>query len=212
MHNPTARLETFCDGVFAIAITLLILEIKVPLLDTINSDHTLLQALIAQWPSWLALLLSFGTILIAWSNHHGSLKLVDKSSGLFTFTNGFLLLTIVILPYPTSLLAEFVNTSSVNVVVMFYAFTIVLQNMSWTLLYHSMLHPRDLSRNEHAKSTIIKTRQQCIYAFFIYLSINVIAYWQPYIALTLMGLLWLVWIYVAITLNQDNEDSPSSKA
>src|SRR5205085_1947610 len=102
MPHPTARLETFCDGVFAIAVTLLILEIKVPVIATINSTHTLVDALKEQWPSWMAFLLSFGTILIAWANHHGAFKLISRSSPLFNFINGFFLLTIVILPYPTS--------------------------------------------------------------------------------------------------------------
>ncbi|MBP7240307.1 MAG: DUF1211 domain-containing protein, partial [Saprospiraceae bacterium] len=83
IHNPTSRLEAFCDGVFAIAITLLILEIKVPGLEAINSTHTLAHALWEEWPSWFAFLLSFGTILIAWSNHHGALKLINKSSSIF---------------------------------------------------------------------------------------------------------------------------------
>jgi uncharacterized membrane protein len=203
MQNPTARLETFCDGVFAIAITLLILEIKVPLHDAITSDHSLAQALIDQWPSWFAFLLSFGTILIAWANHHGALKQIDKSSSLFNFTNGFFLLTIVILPYPTSILAEYIDTDSARTAIMFYCFTIVLQNISWFLMFHSMLNPKDLSRNEATRNVIVKTRVQCIYAFFTYLAILGLAYWLPYVALGLMAVLWVVWIYVSITINQD---------
>jgi len=61
-----SRLEAFCDGIFAIAITLLILEIKVPELGEIGSAEHLAANLAAQWPSWFSFLLSFLTLLIAW--------------------------------------------------------------------------------------------------------------------------------------------------
>lgn len=202
IHNPTSRLEAFCDGVFAIAITLLILEIKVPGLEAINSTHTLAHALWEEWPSWFAFLLSFGTILIAWSNHHGALKLINKSSSIFHFTNGFFLMTIVLLPYPTSLLAEFIDSDSAQTAVMFYSAAIVLQNISWTLMFHSMLNPKDLSASEDARKVIVTTRRRCIYAFLIYVAITTIAYWLPMVALGLLALLWVVWIIVGININQ----------
>jgi len=204
MHNPNSRLEAFCDGVFAIAVTLLILEIKVPKVDTISSTHTLWHALLEEWPSWFAFLLSFGTILIAWSNHHGAFKLINRSSSLFHFTNGFFLLTIVILPYPTSLLAEYIGTDSVQTAVMFYCSAIVLQNISWFTLFHSMLKPKYLAKNVVAEQVIIKTRARCLYAFFVYLFINAVAYWFPVTALMLMAILWVVWIYVGMSINEEN--------
>ena len=202
MQNPTARLETFCDGVFAIAITLLILEIRVPAMETITSTHTLGHALKEQWPSWFALLLSFGTILIAWSNHHGAMRLINKSSSLLNFANGFFLLTIVILPYPTSLLAEYIDSDSAQTAVMFYSSAIVLQNISWTLMFHSMLSPKDLSANQHSRNIIVKTRIRCIYAFIVYLMITALAYWFPLVALGLLALLWVIWIIVGISINE----------
>lgn len=201
-HNPNSRLEAFCDGVFAIAITLLILEIKVPDIETITSSHTLAHALWEEWPSWFAFLLSFGTILIAWSNHHGALKLISKSSSLFHFANGFFLMTIVLLPYPTSLLAEFIDSDSAQTAVMFYSSAIVLQNISWTLMFHSMLNPKDLSANQATRKVIVITRARCIYAFLVYLGITTVAYWFPMVALCLLALLWVVWIIVGININQ----------
>jgi uncharacterized membrane protein len=204
MTNPTARLETFCDGVFAIAITLLILEIKVPAMEVVHSNHSLAHALLEEWPSWFAFVLSFGTILIAWANHHGAMKLVNQSSGLFHFTNGFFLMTIVLLPYPTTLLAEYVNTDYAQTAVMFYCGAIVLQNISWSLLFQSMLTPKDLSANPTARKVILKTRTQCIQAFFVYVLILILAYWMPIIALGLMAVLWVVWIIVGININREN--------
>jgi uncharacterized membrane protein len=102
-ENETARIEAFSDGVFAIAITLLILEIQVPP----QTPHGgLRRALINLWPSYLAFLASFMTIGIMWLNHHRLFTLiVKKDDGLIAF-NLLLLLGITWLPFPTALLAE----------------------------------------------------------------------------------------------------------
>ena len=101
--NETARIEAFSDGVFAIAITLLILEIQVPP----QTPHGgLRSALAALWPSYLAFLASFMTIGIMWLNHNRLFTLINKKDdGLIAF-NLLLLLGITWLPFPTALLAE----------------------------------------------------------------------------------------------------------
>ena len=69
--KETARLEAFSDGVFAIAITLLILEIKAPPAPSVHSIHEL-------WPSYFAFIYSFGAILIMWLNHHRAFSIIKK--------------------------------------------------------------------------------------------------------------------------------------
>src|SRR5258706_10379621 len=93
--HPNSRLEAFCDGVFAIALTLLVLDIKIPATEHIASTNDLWYALGAIAPSVFTFILSFIVILISWVNHHATLKLVSKSSPLFIYANGLLLLTIV---------------------------------------------------------------------------------------------------------------------
>src|SRR5215471_15195113 len=107
-----ARLEAFCDGVFAIAITLLIIDIRIPPAIPITNSDELFRAIGNLLPSILAFLLSFITIFITWVNHHEAMKLVHKSSSQFIYANGLLLLTVVFVPFPTSLLGEFVLTAS----------------------------------------------------------------------------------------------------
>ena len=101
--NETARIEAFSDGVFAIAITLLILEIQVPP----QTPHGgLRSALLNLWPSYLAFFASFMTIGVMWLNHHRLFTLIKKKDdGLIAF-NLLLLLGITWLPFPTALLAE----------------------------------------------------------------------------------------------------------
>jgi uncharacterized membrane protein len=102
--EDTSRLETFADGVMAIAITLLILEVKVP---EISADESLGEALLHQWPSYAAYFVSFITIGIIWVNHHDMFKLIRRADHMFLVLNVLFLLTIAFLPWPTALLAEY---------------------------------------------------------------------------------------------------------
>src|SRR5262245_27941869 len=103
-----SRLEAFCDGVFAIAATLLIIDVRLPSMESIQTTDQLWLALKHLAPIIFAFLLSFMIIIITWFSHHAILKLVNKSSAPFIYANGFLLLTVVIIPFPTSLLGEFI--------------------------------------------------------------------------------------------------------
>src|SRR6185295_4961514 len=114
------RLAAFCDGVFAIALTLLIIDIKLPPAESIESTAALWRALGHLMPSVFAFLLSFGIILISWVNHHGALKGTARTSAAFIYANGFLLLTIVFIPFPTKLLGEFLWTDHAAPAVVLY--------------------------------------------------------------------------------------------
>src|SRR5579871_7071693 len=108
--NPNSRLEAFCDGVCAIALTLLIINVALPSTITINNTTEFWIALKEICPSIFAFLLSFIVIFVTWVNHHSCLKLVSKSSHAFTYANGLLLLTIVLVPFPTALLGVYLPT------------------------------------------------------------------------------------------------------
>ena len=100
--NDTKRVEAFSDGVFAIAITLLILEIGVP--ET--SGHRLTEALLEQWPSYVAYVVSFLVIGVMWVNHHALFGLLARVDRTLVFLNLLLLMVVAALPWPTALLAE----------------------------------------------------------------------------------------------------------
>jgi TMEM175 potassium channel family protein len=132
VQNETARIEAFSDGVFAIAITLLILEIRVP--PTAEHDG-LAKALAHLWPSYLAFLASFMTIGVMWLNHHRLFTLIKTADdGLIAF-NLLLLLGITWLPFPTALLAEHLlgadaRTAGVVYAGSFFGIAIVF-NLMW---------------------------------------------------------------------------------
>src|SRR6476659_6436163 len=92
--RDTSRVEAFSDGVFAIAMTLLVLDIKVPH-DVVPPD-TLFLALTRQWPVYLAFLTSFATILIMWINHHRLFTHIARCDDRLLFFNGLLLLGVVL--------------------------------------------------------------------------------------------------------------------
>ena len=102
-HSGTARLEAFSDGVFAIAITLLILEVKVPHAGT---GEDLLAALLRLWPSYLGYAISFVTLGIMWTNHHAMFTYIRRCDRYFLLIHVFFLMCISFLPFPTAVLAE----------------------------------------------------------------------------------------------------------
>jgi uncharacterized membrane protein len=102
-NKSLARVEMFSDGVFAIAITLLILEIKVPPRDSVHSVNDLVNALVHLWPSYFAFFYSFGGILVQWIMHHNMFNHLEKTSRPFLYTNAFIC---SLLFFPNSLLAS----------------------------------------------------------------------------------------------------------
>jgi uncharacterized membrane protein len=99
--SETARVEAFSDAVFAIAITLLVLEIRVPQPDLTGHGSTLLPALLGLWPSYLGYLLSCVTIGVMWVNHHSMFVLIRRTDRYFQLISVFFLMCIAFLPFPT---------------------------------------------------------------------------------------------------------------
>ena len=127
-ERDTTRLEAFSDGVFAIAITLLVLNIRIP--DTTNLG----QALRGQWASYLAYLLSFLTILNLWVNHHNIFQYIARSDHWFLFINGLLLLGVCVLPFPTALLAQYFTTDPFTATLV-YAAVFTYNGLSYYVLW-----------------------------------------------------------------------------
>jgi uncharacterized membrane protein len=99
----TGRLEAFSDGVFAIAITLLVLEISVPA----GSEDDLLSAFFDQWQSYLAYVISFATIGLLWLEHAVITEYVERADAVLIRLNLLLLMVVSFIPFPTKLLAEY---------------------------------------------------------------------------------------------------------
>src|SRR5215469_16447676 len=101
------RVEMFSDGVFAIAITLLVLEIHVPHLPGEAEGARLRAALLALWPAYFAYVFSFIMVGIYWANHNYIFKLYQRTDHAFNLLNVFFLMCISFLPLPTAVLGEY---------------------------------------------------------------------------------------------------------
>jgi uncharacterized membrane protein len=105
-HTDTQRLEAFSDGVFAIAITLLIIEIGVP---HVEAQQSLTRALLDLWPSYVGYVVSFLSIGVMWINHHHMFKDIVRVDHTLLVLNLLLLLGIAFVPFPTAVVAEYVR-------------------------------------------------------------------------------------------------------
>jgi uncharacterized membrane protein len=125
----TTRLEAFSDGVFAIAATLLVLEIGVDSADGSQLGHELVRI----WPSYLAYVTSFITIGIIWINHHHNMRAIDRLDRPFMFINLLLLLDVSFIPFPTKLVAEYLQHDGERPAVIAYAATLLAMSVLYTI-------------------------------------------------------------------------------
>jgi uncharacterized membrane protein len=158
-EKETGRLEAFSDGVFAIAITLLILEIRVPKPEELGG-HGLLKALAALWPSYLAFLISFATILVMWVNHHRIFALIRRSDHPFLYWNGFLLMMVTFVPFPTALLAQYLMHPEARVAAAVFAGTYFFIALAFNgLWWHASKNGRLLARDANPQEVEGITQQ-----------------------------------------------------
>ena len=122
-QTETGRVEAFSDGVFAIAITLLIIEVHVP---NRGGGGVLGHDLLRLWPSYLGYLTSFLTIGVMWINHHHVFSLIDRVDRTMLLLNTLLLLLIAFVPFPTAVLAQFVETGGARAAAVLYGATMTL--------------------------------------------------------------------------------------
>jgi uncharacterized membrane protein len=188
MTESASRLEAFSDGVFAIAITLLILEIKVP-----RAEHGLWAGLASLWPSYVAFLMSFAVILIMWVNHHELLRMVERVDYPILFANGLLLLTITFVPFPTAVLAEHLRTPEAKAAVAFYCVTFLVNGLVWNLLLSTIVRSGLLRREVNA-GTIAGVRKAYHVGLAVYFTAAMLALFQPWLGLLLNVSLWALWI------------------
>ncbi|WP_425828047.1 TMEM175 family protein [Streptomyces fractus] len=145
--GDSGRLEAFSDGVFAIAITLLILEVEVP---HVEHGESLWRALGQQWPSYAAYVVSFLVIGIIWVNHHQVFSHVIRVDRPLMFLNLLLLMIVAALPWPTALLAEYLRSddAAAHTAAAVYSFTMVAMSLAFQALWWHLtrsghlFHPR----------------------------------------------------------------------
>jgi uncharacterized membrane protein len=172
-NKETSRLEAFSDGVFAVAITLLVLNIKPPGIDLppskLPNDTDLWHTLGDEWPMLAAYVTSFAIIGIMWLNHHRLFVHIKRINTVLVLLNLLLLLFIVFVPVPTALLAEYVDRPDQHAAAIVYSGTFFLTACCFNLLwryasYHNRLIGKDV--DSHAIQAISR---QYLLGPFVYL-------------------------------------------
>lgn len=193
MEKETARLEAFSDGVFAIAITLLIIEVHVPEVE--GGAEELARALLDLWPSFFAFGLSFVTILIMWMNHHAMFAWCRRATGAVLVSNGFLLLVITALPFSTALLGDYLGHEGEDVAAAVYSAHLVLISLGYAWAWNAMAGRRALLAPDLPKEEVDLTNRYIAGSFLLYSTAFGLAWWSAGAAMGLTLLLAAFWTW-----------------
>ncbi len=142
-ERDTGRLEAFSDGVFAVAITLLILNIQVP-----PVRDGLLHGLYNTWPSYLGYITSFLIIGLFWANHHYMFKYINHTDHYLLLLNILTLMVIVLIPFATELLTAFIHSPDRYAVAVIYSGVLLLSSVMYNLLWYYASNKRRLLDKE----------------------------------------------------------------
>lgn len=207
MEKETARIEAFSDAVFAIAVTLLVLELHVPEFKSGQEPGMLVEELKLQWPGYLAFIISFFSIFIMWVNHHKLFKQIYKRNTGLMYANGLILFLVTLVSYPSSLLARFYQTPSQQVVVSIYTGMFVLVNLAHSLLWYQASKDRSLLRPGLTDEAIKAIRNNYLYGLPTYVAAFVLSFYFPPAALGICILLWGFWAISSKKLEIDDNSN-----
>jgi len=178
--------------VFAIAITLLIIEIGVP---HVGEQGSLLNELAHLWPSYLAYVISFLVIGVVWANHHNRFRLISRSDQVFLVINILTLMCVAFIPFPTALLSEYIRdeahrTTAVGV----YSGTLAMNAVFFTLLWlYAAVNYRLVDRSVDPSLLRAMTRRYVL-GMVLYVLAFVLSFLSPSASLTLIVILALLFI------------------
>lgn len=195
-----SKVEGFSDGVFAVAMTLLIYQVQTPDFAKGNTRAELLNELGKLWPYYISLFISFSTILIMWINHHNIFRLVQRIDNRFMFANSTLLFLVIIVPYPTLLVSQFLLTPSAKVACAVYAGAFLIINLAYNWLWFTARHKKKLLIAAITDKKIKLVTKNYLIALPMYLIAFAAAFINAYVSLTICMLLWVYWAAI-IKLN-----------
>src|SRR5436189_3868628 len=177
--SETARLEAFSDGVFAIAITLLIIEVHVPARE---HAETLGHELLRIWPSYLGYLTSFLTIGVMWINHHYVFELIARIDRTMLLLNTLLLMLIAFVPFPTAVLAQFVETGGARAAAVPYGATMTLTALAFLAWWRYAPAGRRLIGDEVPDEVIEDITRAYTPGALLYGGAALVAFLQPWVS------------------------------
>jgi uncharacterized membrane protein len=187
----TNRLETFADGVFAIAATLLILNVDA---QVSGQSGALSSRLLHIWPSYVAYGVSFLTIGIIWVNHHTVMAQVGRADRTFLFMTVMFLMCVAFIPFPTRLVAEHIRNEGARAAALAYGITLtataVMFQVAW--LYASL--GNRLLREDHDPRTVSGITRSYLPGPWIYLAATLISIISPTVGVILFAAIAALYI------------------
>ncbi len=200
--SSTGRVEAFSDGVMAIAITLLVLDLRVPTDAETVAAGGLLGALIAKWPAYVAYLAGFFTIGIIWLNHHALVDAIRRFDWRLQWLNLLLLLGVATLPFTTAVMAAYVERGGpdASIAAALYGALALVMALPWTLIWmHLRDHPELLEPGFGVTDAQAAIRRN-IFGPLIYGGAVLVAFVSPVAAL---GLYIAIAVYFASVRQPD---------
>ena len=167
-----SRLEAFADGVFAIAATLLILNVTV-------SGAPLAQELVQIWPSYAAYAVSFLTIGIIWVNHNTVMGQIGRVDRMFLFLNVLFLMFVAFIPFPTRLLAQYINSSGGSAAAVAFGVTLTVTAIWFNLLWRYAATGRRLLRHDADEALVEGIGRSYLPGPFIYFAATLVGFVSP---------------------------------
>lgn len=183
----TTRLEAFSDGVFAIVLPLLILDLRAP-----SGDGPLLDRLVHQWPSYVAYLASFAFVAVVWVNHHSTFTRIRQVDSGLMWRNILLLLVTSIFPFPTAVLGETFQHGTRDdqtVALALYAAVGAVNALTWWLLFHHVEKHPELIAQGVGVTYFREGRTRALVGIVSYLVAIGVALVEPWAALALNAVL-----------------------
>jgi len=183
----TNRLEAFSDGVFAIAATLLILNVVEP-------AGPLGQGLLHIWASYVAYAVSFVTIGVIWINHHGVIAQIAKVDRVFLLVNVIFLMLIAFIPFPTRLLAEHIMADGAQAAALAYGITLTGTALMFNVMWQYAAHDKRLLRENASERAVRGITRSYLPGPFIYLVATVSAVVSPQLSAVLYAAIALFYV------------------
>jgi len=198
----TGRVEAFSDGVFAIAITLLVLDLHVPASDALT--ERLGSALWAEWPTYAAYIVSFFVIGVIWINHHTVMDAIARVDKSLLVLNLGLLLTVVTIPFTTSLFAEYLREGSeAKLAAAIYSAVMVVHAVLWTVFWHHAAHHPELLSADVDPDRARRSVGRFSFGVPIYAVAVALSFVNPYVVLALHLFLALLYLRGMLDVGQE---------
>jgi uncharacterized membrane protein len=202
----TGRLETFADGVFAIAATLLILNVDA---QVVRDAPNLGERLVHIWPSYVAYAASFVTIGIMWVNHHTIMSQVERADRRFLVANILLLVCIGFFPFTTRLVAEHVRGDGAEAAALAYGFTAVVTALMFNVTWFYAALGKRLLRTDADPAIVSGITRAYIPGPWIYLAATLVAFASPVASIILFGAIALFYVVESSILGGAVAESPA---